>query len=643
MHLAAAVETKSRMPTKRPCVVIAGGREPAHWEAYPDHQFIHTNGALSCCANGGCWKDRVVPLRDGNKRDRPGYLCVDVANGIPRCLDMITPAEVGRRIETYFRGGVIDYLRPQELKVAGRAVCATARNEYDKQPLNLHEAGLACEHFISSLPAYPDSFRGRGIVICAGGVNYFTGAWVCINLLRQFGCRLPVELWHLNGSEMDEEMRALMKPLGVSCIDASKMRRKHPARALGGWELKAYAIAYSSFREILFLDADNVPVADPGYLFDHPEFQRTGAIFWQDYGSGISSKALPIWKSCGLRRPAEREFETGQIVLDKKRCWRALRLCLWFNENSDFYYQYLYGDKETFHLAFRKLKQPYSLVPHPIHSLEKTMCQHDFDGRRIFQHRNQDKWDLFLGNERIKDFWFEQDCFDYVARLQKLWSGRCGKALKLKLARAGRRAKSVRIEAVMLSQTEREGFRKKTLANLAGTDWTNLPLHVQIEDGEGGDFQEKQTHRAYLGLKESLKRRADYVFLLDDAMEFNRHLRHNLLNWAPFRSGNVTLAGLHNAKTKDLACDIKNHTRVVDPNSVHGGRAFLISRDTVEYLVRNWNNVEGTHDLRIPRLAGRRKHPVFYHAPSLVKPIAGADAQDDTYLRAGDYDPYWAA
>ena len=40
MHLAAAVEVKPGMPKNRPCVVVAGGREPPHWEAYPHHQFI---------------------------------------------------------------------------------------------------------------------------------------------------------------------------------------------------------------------------------------------------------------------------------------------------------------------------------------------------------------------------------------------------------------------------------------------------------------------------------------------------------------------------------------------------------------------------------------------------------------------------
>jgi len=101
MHLAAAVETRPDRPKLRPCVVIAGGREPAYWEAYPGHQFIHTNGALSCCDNGGCWKSRVKPLGDGDEKDAPDQLCSNVAGDLPRCLDMITAADVIRRVELY--------------------------------------------------------------------------------------------------------------------------------------------------------------------------------------------------------------------------------------------------------------------------------------------------------------------------------------------------------------------------------------------------------------------------------------------------------------------------------------------------------------------------------------------------------------
>jgi hypothetical protein len=110
MHLAAAVEVKGARPLNRPCVVVAGGREPAQWEAYPHHQYIHTNGALLCCDNGGCWKSRTKPLRDGDEKDLLENLCVDVVEDLPHCMDMITAADVCRRIELYFNGGACHYL-----------------------------------------------------------------------------------------------------------------------------------------------------------------------------------------------------------------------------------------------------------------------------------------------------------------------------------------------------------------------------------------------------------------------------------------------------------------------------------------------------------------------------------------------------
>lgn len=115
MHLAAAVPVKPGAPKLRPCVVVAGGREPPHWESYPNHQFIHTVGMLTCCESGGCWRKRTVPLHDGDIRDQPENLCLQVVDGpLPRCMAMITPEEVVRRIEGYFTGGLIRYLLPDE-------------------------------------------------------------------------------------------------------------------------------------------------------------------------------------------------------------------------------------------------------------------------------------------------------------------------------------------------------------------------------------------------------------------------------------------------------------------------------------------------------------------------------------------------
>lgn len=102
MHLAAAVPAKTG--ALRPCVVIAGGREPSQWEAYPGHRFLDTIGSLPCCSIGGCWKSRVVAIGDGDKKDES--LCVrpvatPSGQTIPQCLDLVTADAVVKAVESY--------------------------------------------------------------------------------------------------------------------------------------------------------------------------------------------------------------------------------------------------------------------------------------------------------------------------------------------------------------------------------------------------------------------------------------------------------------------------------------------------------------------------------------------------------------
>lgn len=132
MHLAAAVPPRPGRPPNRPCVVVAGGREPPHWTAYPHHQFIHTVGALACCRDGGCWKSRTLALGDGDAKDHPDELCVDVVGGLPRCMDMITADDVIRRARSYFEGGMLTYRQPARPPRI-RAVQGRRRRESEKE------------------------------------------------------------------------------------------------------------------------------------------------------------------------------------------------------------------------------------------------------------------------------------------------------------------------------------------------------------------------------------------------------------------------------------------------------------------------------------------------------------------------------
>ncbi len=276
--------------------------------------------------------------------------------------------------------------------------------------------------YVASPPPYPDGrFEGRGVVICGGGKKYLPSAWVAIRMLRHLGCELPIQLWHLGPGEVDPRIASVVRSLGVETVDAEEVRREHPCRILNGWELKCYAILHSPFREVLLLDADNHPVVAPTYLFDAPEYRKAGAIFWPDYNRLEPSRMA--WEAFDVPYRDEPEFETGQVVVDKRACWSALQLTMHFNEHSDYYYHHVWGDKETFHLAFRRVGTPYAMPDRGIDSLDGCMCQHDFEGRRVFQHRNMDKWKIDGSNRSIFGFLDEDLCRRFVAELRALWAG----------------------------------------------------------------------------------------------------------------------------------------------------------------------------------------------------------------------------
>ncbi len=115
MHLAAAVPAKQGKPSHRACVVTAGGREPSTFTFYGHHQYLHTNGAFHCCQHGGCWKSRIVPLGDRDRKD--SELCVDTvelnARRVQRCMhEGVTAHDVIRAVQKYYDGGVLRFLPP---------------------------------------------------------------------------------------------------------------------------------------------------------------------------------------------------------------------------------------------------------------------------------------------------------------------------------------------------------------------------------------------------------------------------------------------------------------------------------------------------------------------------------------------------
>lgn len=292
-----------------------------------------------------------------------------------------------------------------------------------------------------------------------------TCAWVAISMLRRvLGCSLDIELWHIGPGELGELEAALFRTLDVEIIDALEVRARWPARKLGGWELKAYALVHSRFEQVLLLDADNVPATNPEYLFEVPEFAGAGALVWPDLER--LTEENPIWELCGVPFRSEPAWESGQLFLDKSRCWRALLIALHMNMHSETFYPYTHGDKETFHLAWILAGAGWAMPDYPARSTTTGIYQRDFDGRLAFQHRTDAKWRLSGENQLSADFRHQAECLSFLSELRQRWSGMIG-ALPPRSERDGERERSL-IETRWYS-LEEPGRESRLLELLEGS------------------------------------------------------------------------------------------------------------------------------------------------------------------------------
>jgi FkbM family methyltransferase len=238
---------------------------------------------------------------------------------------------------------------------------------------------------IERIPTAPEFAHERGIAICGGSKKYFPSAYVAIRIIRHLGCDWPIELWHLGPNEKEPAMVEMTAPLGVTWRDGREIAAQHALRCAGGWPLKAIALAYSDFAETTLIDADCYPVHHPAELLDQGPYCEHGAVFFAD-----SSDLTPeLYDWFGVpRHPQNLALESGQMVVDKRRHWRAAWLAVWLNHNSEWVYKHVYGDKDTFLLAWLKAGHSFAMpARRPDRRLPGAFVHPDFAGRDAFVHR----------------------------------------------------------------------------------------------------------------------------------------------------------------------------------------------------------------------------------------------------------------
>ena len=178
---------------------------------------------------------------------------------------------------------------------------------------------------------------GRGIVLTAGD-DQAPYLLTIIPVMRQLGCKLPIEVMYLGDSDLSEDFRSDLEYIdGVVTRDIAQMVNDEGWR-LAGWAAKPFAILFSSFREVIFIDADSLFFRNPEVLFDEAQYKQTGALFFKD--RLIMPESKKRWLQQILPKPISKQVkqsrfwtgdsghmqESGVVVVDKWRHFMALLL-----------------------------------------------------------------------------------------------------------------------------------------------------------------------------------------------------------------------------------------------------------------------------------------------------------------------------
>lgn len=270
----------------------------------------------------------------------------------------------------------------------------------------------------------------HGIVI-AVHERVLASAYASIRLLRAHGCALPIELWFRH-SELARD-NAVLQTL-VDHFGPVTLRQIFDDR-IEGFYVKAHALYYSRFANVLVLDADNFALRDPTFLFTSAAFTTHGAVFWPDFWRpsntifNVHAQSL-LWELLGLDPVDMFEQESGQVLVNRYASRPMLELVLFFATHTPRLLtklQLVWGDKDLFRLAWLVAERSFFYVdarmPGSVgvvnHARERfcgmSMAQYDLSGRDVlFLHRNTRK----LTGSGDKRIWRVLQEYDAIGALQ---------------------------------------------------------------------------------------------------------------------------------------------------------------------------------------------------------------------------------
>ena len=207
----------------------------------------------------------------------------------------------------------------------------------------------------------------------SGGDNQATYLLTSIQAFRNLGCTLPIEIMYLGDGDLSEDYRQKLEDLpDVITRDMSQMINDEGWRVTG-WASKPFAMLMSSFREVIFIDADSLFFENPAVLFDEPGYVETGALFFRD--RRILPESKKRWLQAILPTPisslVKQSYmwtgesghyqESGVVVVDKWKHFVAMLLATRLN-GPDRDGDHANGIVGVYDMVYGKLETGISLV-----------------------------------------------------------------------------------------------------------------------------------------------------------------------------------------------------------------------------------------------------------------------------------------
>lgn len=227
----------------------------------------------------------------------------------------------------------------------------------------------------------------EGIVSAAGG-RYLPVFVVSLIALRRTGCHLPVELFVRDWEEYEPYVcEVVLGPLGGRCVVLSEVLEGDGGAEdvpITRFQIKPFAMLFSSFQSLIWMDADTLLLHDPTDLLNTPPFSLTGLLTWPDFWSNTVS---PLYynitrqhhhhqASTPTSASTSASTDSSLLLLSKSTHLLPLLLATYYNYHGPSHYYRLFsqgapgeGDKDTYLQAAIALNTPFYAVSEPVADL----------------------------------------------------------------------------------------------------------------------------------------------------------------------------------------------------------------------------------------------------------------------------------